>query len=244
MEGFALAEYQVPRAGHPPTVPFGTIPKAPNEAGSLFTEAKKSAKNPGPDTYHKDFLNRTWAAKAAGGQFSKLSRDGDLRKKNTPSVGTYETHSVQTTPKVRGGLMPKTARGCLFYDQAVSDSKWKPAPGKYEPKRPEKHLDCPQFTVESGVSRVPKKAGLLGPGHYTPNFAQTEKAPVVYSGSKEEGNNFLEKRASKDKTPAPGSNGIQDPKALDRVGKQNHCRRLLGDRIVTPRSVPQPQSAR
>lgn len=241
MDGFALAEYQVPRAGHPPSVQFGTIPKAPNEAGSLFTEAKKTAKYPGPDAYHKDFLNRTWAAKASGGGFSKLSRDGDLKKKNSPSVGTYESHSTLCSPKIRGGIMPKTARGCLFYDQAVSDSKWKPAPGKYEPKRPEKHLDCPQFTVETGVSRVPKKTGLLGPGHYTPNFAQTEKAPVVYSGSKEEGNNFLEKRASKDKTPAPGSNGIQDPKALDRVGKQNHCRRLLADRIVVPR---QPLSAR
>jgi len=243
MEGFALAEYVVPRTGYEASVKFGTIPKAPNEAGSLFAEGKRNAKLPGPDTYHKDFLNRTWGDKAPGGGFSKLVRQGitDKSRKNSPAVGTYDCNTLQCSPRVRGGIMSKSARGCLFYDQAVSDAKWKPAPGKYNPKHQEPHLICPAWTSDSGASRMPKKAGLLGPGHYTPGYNQTEKTPIVYSGSKEESGSFLEQKANKDKTPAPGSNGIPDPKTLDRSGKQAHCRRLLADREVIPR---QPHSAR
>jgi len=235
--GFAMDAYVVPRFGLGETTRGGTMPKASNEVGSLFNKGKLNAKGtPGPETYHKDMMNRNFGGKkVAGGPFSKLSRDGAAPKKPSPAVGQYDSWSVSTTPRTRGGTMPKTPRGCLFYDQAVTESKWKPAPGKYDPKRSEKHVDCPAFTVEQGQSRVPSKANPLGPGYYSPNFTPVEKAALSYSGTKEEFRNVLDKNQAKDKGPGPGVNGIPDPKGLDRAGRQKHCRKLLGDRIITPR---------
>eukprot|EP00931_Biecheleriopsis_adriatica_P068443 TRINITY_DN42397_c0_g1_i1.p1 TRINITY_DN42397_c0_g1~~TRINITY_DN42397_c0_g1_i1.p1 ORF type:complete len:245 (-),score=45.71 TRINITY_DN42397_c0_g1_i1:86-820(-) len=239
MDGFALAEYVVPRCGQQQTVPFGTVPKASNEAGSMFNEGKRKAKEPGPEKYHQDILQKGFGSqKAKYGTFSKLAREGIApnSKKPSPSVGTYESFSHLTSPRLRGGIMAKSPRGCLFYDQAVSESRWKPSPGKYDGKKPEKHLDCPTFYTEIGQSRVPKKAGGLGPGYYTPNYLSTEKKLPAYSSPKEEGGSFTDTQKGKDKVPGPGSNGVPDPKGLDRSGRQKHCRRILGDKIVTPRN--------
>eukprot|EP00438_Fugacium_kawagutii_P008857 Skav208557 [mRNA] locus=scaffold1216:711275:718462:+ [translate_table: standard] len=52
--GFALDAYHVPKCTKDGPVPGGTMPKASNEAGSLFTEVKKNAKYPGPDHYKKE----------------------------------------------------------------------------------------------------------------------------------------------------------------------------------------------
>ncbi|CAE6970012.1 unnamed protein product [Symbiodinium sp. CCMP2592] len=117
MDGFALEAYLVPKCGFQPIVPGGTIPKAPNEAGSLFTEVKKNAKYPGPDHYKKE--GKPFGQKAKLGMFSRINRDEKDPKKNWPSVGQYQSTSDVTTPRTRGGIMAKSTRGCLIYDQAL-----------------------------------------------------------------------------------------------------------------------------
>ncbi|CAK9068838.1 unnamed protein product [Durusdinium trenchii] len=126
--GFALDAYHVPKCGAEGPVHGGTMPKASNEAGSLFTEVKKNAKLPGPDYYNKE--GKPFGQKAPLGQFSRIARDDHNSKKNWPAVGQYETITPVCTPRTRGGIMAKSARGCLIYDQAVMEGKWKPAPGK------------------------------------------------------------------------------------------------------------------
>ncbi|CAE7167733.1 KIF13B [Symbiodinium necroappetens] len=152
--------YLVPKVGFQPIVPGGTIPKAPNEAGSLFTEVKKNAKYPGPDHYKKE--GKPFGQKAKLGMFSRINRDEKDPKKNWPSVGQYQSTSDVTTPRTRGGIMAKSTRGCLIYDQAVTEGKWKPAPGKYDPQKPEKHVDCLQMSPENKASRTMVAAAALG----------------------------------------------------------------------------------
>eukprot|EP00435_Cladocopium_sp_Y103_P057583 s689_g19.t2 len=114
--GFALDAYCVPKCGKDGPVPGGTMPKASNEAGSLFTEVKKNAKYPGPDYYKKE--GKPFGQKAPLGQFSRIARDDPNAKKNWPAVGQYETITPLCTPRTRGGIMAKSTRGCLIYDQA------------------------------------------------------------------------------------------------------------------------------
>lgn len=240
MEGFALPEYVVPRTGYDPSTPGGTIPKASNEVGSLFAKPKKAVSGPGPQHYHQDFLTKPFGGKLSS-KFSKLDRNWVQDPGKSPAVGQYESFSDLTSPRTRGGKMPKSDRGCLFYDQAVSDSKWKPAPGKYNANKVEKHLTSPTFHEPTGTPRVAKKANQLGPGYYSPNWEPMEKRPPSFSGSKEE---WRSAKAPKDKTPAPGHNGIPESKLEDRSGRQKHCRKLLGDIVVTPRKPRAPATPR
>eukprot|EP00933_Yihiella_yeosuensis_P026002 TRINITY_DN2018_c0_g1_i1.p1 TRINITY_DN2018_c0_g1~~TRINITY_DN2018_c0_g1_i1.p1 ORF type:complete len:241 (-),score=40.98 TRINITY_DN2018_c0_g1_i1:292-1014(-) len=235
MEGFAMEGYVVPR-GVDNTVKYGTMSKAPNEAGSLFNEVKRHAKNPGPDRYHKE--QKPFGSKAALGNFSKIDRKLGPPPSKGPAVGQYDTNVPQLTPRVRGGPMPKTNRGCIFYDQAKAQGAWKPAPGKYDPKHPEKHLNIPHMTTEVGQSRSPRKPPPLGPGHYSPDHAPTEKRSVYFTGSKDPARSYLDKKTKTDKTPAPGHVGIPEAKNYDRSGCQKHCRVILADKIITPRVNP------
>jgi len=234
MDGFALEAYLVPKVGFQPIVPGGTIPKAPNEAGSLFTEVKKNAKYPGPDHYKKE--GKPFGQKAKLGMFSRINRDEKDPKKNWPSVGQYQSTSDVTTPRTRGGIMAKSTRGCLIYDQAVTEGKWKPAPGKYDPQKPEKHVDCLQMTPENKEQGKSSKKGTpLGPGYYSPNFDVMEKRMPAYAVPKQDARGPSTGK-DKEKTPAPGSNSNVEPKTLDNIGRRKHCRRLLADRIVSPRA--------
>mmetsp|Transcript_22607 Transcript_22607/g.42602 ORF Transcript_22607/g.42602 Transcript_22607/m.42602 type:complete len:244 (+) Transcript_22607:98-829(+) len=235
MDGFALEAYLVPKCGFQPIIPGGTVPKAPNEAGSLFTEVKKNAKYPGPDHYKKE--GKPFGQKAPLGMFSRISRDDKDPKKGWPAVGQYESISGMCTPRTRGGIMPKSARGCLIYDQAVTEGKWKPAPGKYNPLKPEKHVDCLQMTPENKemAKSEKKKVTPLGPGYYSPNYMPMEKRMPAYAVPKQDARgSFLSK--DKEKTPAPGSNSNMEPKSLDNTGRRKHCARLLADRKVSPRT--------
>eukprot|EP00913_Durusdinium_trenchii_P025019 g23484.t1 len=119
--GFALDAYHVPKCGAEGPVHGGTMPKASNEAGSLFTEVKKNAKLPGPDYYNKE--GKPFGQKAPLGQFSRIARDDHNSKKNWPAVGQYETITPVCTPRTRGGIMAKSARGCLIYDQVERSGK-------------------------------------------------------------------------------------------------------------------------
>jgi len=235
--GFALDAYHVPKCGADGPVPGGTMPKASNEAGSLFTEVKKNAKYPGPDYYKKE--GKPFGQKAPLGQFSRIARDDPNSKKNWPAVGQYETITPVCTPRTRGGIMNKSTRGCLIYDQAVMEGKWKPAPGKYDPQKPEKHVDCLAIAPENKeLSQKNNKKGVqLGPGYYSPNFDVMEKRQPAFPVPKQDARGaFISK--DKEKIPAPGSNSTMEPKSLDNSGRRKHCRVLLGDRIVTPRVKP------
>ncbi|CAK9053156.1 unnamed protein product [Durusdinium trenchii] len=191
--GFALDAYHVPKCGAEGPVHGGTMPKASNEAGSLFTEVKKNAKLPGPDYYNKE--GKPFGQKAPLGQFSRIARDDHNSKKNWPAVGQYETITPVCTPRTRGGIMAKSARGCLIYDQAVMEGKWKPAPGKYDPQKPEKHVDCLAIAPESKEDKQTKKKGVqLGPGYYSPNFDVMEKRQPAFAVPKQDARaNFISK---------------------------------------------------
>ncbi|CAE7515069.1 unnamed protein product [Symbiodinium pilosum] len=117
MDGFALEAYLVPKCGFQPIVPGGTIPKAPNEAGSLFTEVKKNAKYPGPDHYKKE--GKPFGQKAPLGMFSRINRDDKDGKKHWPAVGQYQSVSEVVTPRTRGGIMAK----CLWKSSACCCSQ-------------------------------------------------------------------------------------------------------------------------
>merc|ERR1719272_836938 len=98
-----------------------------------------------------------------------------------PAVGQYDTTNTHTTPRTKGGLMSKTERTCIMWEEAVSRSKWVPAPGKYNGKAMEGNTRVPQFSTPRNESRMPKKAPPTGPGYYNPDFRSTECAQPSYS---------------------------------------------------------------
>jgi len=237
--GFALDEYITPRCDHYKTiVPGGTMPKATSNVGSMLAEVAKAAKVPGPEAYNKEFLNKPFTARSKGGTFSKLTREWGPSQPKSPSVGQYETETPATKPKLRGGMMAKTDRGCYFYDRAVKGSQWKPAPGKYDGDKPPAHKQSPSFASPRTESRdvAGRKAPTVGPGYYTPNYVPVEKKVAGFTSSKEETKSFLDRLTKeKEKVPAPGHNGIPESKVEDRLGKKMHSNMLLTDREVSPR---------
>jgi len=233
--GFALAEYSVPKAGHLRAIQGGTMPKASADVGSMLSEVKRISKNPGPEAYNQNCLTKSFAGHARGGTFSKLQREYGNSVK-TPAVGQYQTVCPQTSPRTRGGSLPKTDRGCIFYDRAVNEGKWKQSPGKYDGKRLEMHKTCPAFQSGSTESRNPKKAVQVGPGYYSLEYKQVEPKVPCYSSPHDNGQSYLEQATKgKDKLPAPGHNGVAEAKNQDRQGKRRHAARILADRIITPR---------
>eukprot|EP00439_Symbiodinium_sp_Y106_P032440 s3094_g3.t2 len=71
--------------------------------------------------------------------------------------------------------------------EAVTEGKWKPAPGKYDPQKPEKHVDCLQMTPENKEQGKSSKKGTpLGPGYYSPNFDVMEKRMPAYAVPKQD----------------------------------------------------------
>jgi len=237
MAGFALAEYVVPRAGFGPTIPGGTMPKAPNEKGAFFSQVQRQAsKVPGPEHYNKEFLNKSFTKESMGGKFSTLPRGWGKVDKKSPAVGQYETLSQQCSPRTKGGTMPKRDRGCLFYDIATKQSKWLQAPGKYDAAGVGEKVKVLSFNSSKTESRNPHKPNTVGPGYYNPNFAHTEDRVPSYTGSKEPNKSFLELGLKqKANMPAPGHRGIPDSKVLDREGGRKHATMILNDREITPR---------
>jgi hypothetical protein len=227
MAGFALSEYVVPHCGFSPRCTGGKMSKAAADAGGLFDVVKRGGKGPGPDAYHKDALARPFHTGAKGGTFSKLTRDHDgIVPKATkgPSPGQYEIQAAATvtTPRTRLGVLSKKPRGCVMYDIAVKESTWKQGPGKYEPKTTDAHQGVPHFNSSKGVKEF--KAGTnLGPGHYTLNHVQCEKRVISHSSPKEASRSMLDKALKeKEKSPAPGHNGIPESKVEDLDGRRKH----------------------
>lgn len=242
--GFAMDEYVTPRHGPAKEAQASTIPKASLEVGGLFSQVTKSSKVPGPEHYNKDFLDKTFNKDARGGTFSKLTREwGSGKNAKAPSVGQYNIMSGQTTPRVHGGLMCKTDRGCYFLDRAIRQTRDNPAPGKYSGDQPSKHTATPAFTQTKTESRQPAKSNPVGPGYYNVDHKNVEKTSISYSSSKQATKSFLDGiTKSKAAVPAPGHNGIPDPKGLDRAGHKMHTQRLLHDQMVSPRRQATGQS--
>lgn len=236
--GFALDEYIVPKTSNDVSTSH-TVPKAPLVAGSFITEAQRTAYVPAPGEYNKEFLSKSFNANTTGGNFSKLSRGWNADSLKPPPVGSYETTSAQTTPRIRGGQMAKRERGCFFYDDVVDQSKVKQSPGKYEYAKPGARVIGPSFNTPRTQPRNPKGPNPVGPGYYNLNMEPTEPRTPSYSASKEPGKSFIDQH-TKDKVqiPGPGTHvRAQSSKVEDRAGTRSHAARLLGDRIVTPRAA-------
>lgn len=238
MSGFALEEYVTPKIGFQPGVLGGTMPKAALDAGSMFNQMNRTAKFPGPDHYNKEHDGfSAEGKKKRGGLFSKLGRDWSPgANKRSPAVGQYETSSPQCSPRVKGGAMSNTDRGCVLYDRAVKHGKMTQAPGKYDAKRSEKKVLSPRFSHPTNETRSPTKSQNVGPGTYSINYAAIEKSEPCYSAPKGGGKHYLDHYIkSKEQTPAPGYKGIFQSRHEDQEGRRNHAARLLGDLLLTPR---------
>mmetsp|Transcript_103590 Transcript_103590/g.322807 ORF Transcript_103590/g.322807 Transcript_103590/m.322807 type:complete len:235 (+) Transcript_103590:112-816(+) len=232
-EGFALDEYLTPRNQHQFRVPGGTMPKAPNDHGSMFANARKIGTGvPGPGQYDMDRLNqKKWSS--AGNTFTKLERDAHPRLRTHPAVGQYQTTAamVLTSPRIQGGPLPKGAKGSALTDNAVRKSRHMPDPGKYSPSNMHGHIPSLTFNPSKTASKsVPPKVPP-GPGTYEPSFEHVEPRIPAYTSSKEASKSHLDGiQREKAKIPAPGFVGIPDPKNVDRHGTFRHTQKLLQDR--------------
>lgn len=218
------------------------MPKASKDFGSIFAQVVNAGKVPGPEYYNKTSLNEPFSKKARGGQFSKLARDWRHATNKSPAVGQYDTICQACSPRIPGGIMPKTERRCYPVDKAKKLDT--PAPGKYNAEKPESNRTVPNFSHHKNESRNPQKPPAVGPGYYKPNYEQTQVRIPSYSNCKEASTSYLDRLLKgKDKTPAPGHHGIPEAKNNDRLGQCKHVQRLLGDRQVTPRQPRRPGSA-
>lgn len=213
-----------------------TMPKAGKEVGGMLEEVRTFAKVPGPDAYNKDFLDTSFSSNAKGGTFTHDSREYRKKGVTIPSVGHYETSSPHCEKRIMGGLMSKTARTCYFIERATKHQKDFPSPGKYDSVALEAHTAVPRFAQTKTETRMGPKPPPVGPGSYSPNFSATEKASPKFSVEKEETKSFLDHYLKmKEKVPAPA--GFPASRYEDTVGRRRHMVRLLGDRIVTPRTT-------
>jgi len=236
MAGFALPEYVAPKMGLGMSIVGGTMPKSSADTGGMLSDVKKLAKNPGPEHYNQKCNDKVFSTAARGGTFSKLAREYPKGTAKSPAVGAYETVNPHVTPRTKGGPMPKTERGCLFFDQASLEGKWKQSPGKYDGKQMEVHQKSPTFKESHTESRNPKKANGVGPGYYALDYRHIEKKVPVYSGSHEATKSYLDQHVKgQDKMPAPGQNGIPEAKNEDRQGRHKHAHMILIDRHASPR---------
>eukprot|EP00747_Dinoflagellata_sp_TGD_P178612 gnl/TRDRNA2_/TRDRNA2_27853_c0_seq1.p1 gnl/TRDRNA2_/TRDRNA2_27853_c0~~gnl/TRDRNA2_/TRDRNA2_27853_c0_seq1.p1 ORF type:complete len:273 (-),score=36.63 gnl/TRDRNA2_/TRDRNA2_27853_c0_seq1:167-985(-) len=235
--GFAMEGYTVPKCTLPERTKYGTMPKAKLEAGGMFASVKQRADAaPGPEKYFKDMYEKSWTAKSPGGSFSKVGREGPKPKNEGPAVGTYDTQSSQVVSRTTGGLMSKTDRTSVFWDEAQKNCKNSPAPGKYDPVVPQSYkVVSPRFHNTENVSRNPTKPSTLGPGVYNVSHKLCEKRTLTYSSSKGSPKSYLDSIVkAKEKLPAPGHKGVPDSKVIDTVGTYKHCAIILNDRARGP----------
>jgi len=245
--GFALDEYLALPHGLAATVKGGTMGKAVNPPGGILDRLARAAKQqaPGPGYYFKDAVDKSFAGGAKGGTWGKLARDFRRKIDRSPAVGSYEQHSLQVTPRTKGGLMTKHDRVNIFAKIAERTNAWNSnGPGKYDAVRSEKNVATPSFQSPRTESRTGRKKQSVGPGHYTPNHTHTEKRPPEFSACKEETGGYM-KRMNKEReaTPFPWYKDMPDSKNHDKQGRNKHSQILLNDRQVTPRR-PRASSAK
>lgn len=176
--GFAIAEYQVPKAGLLERVPGGALPKDPGTHSSRLAQVvKAAAKTPGPGKY-----DRQGTLGKRMFMFSKTSKDKyNVAPASTPAPGKYNLVEMsKTKARVTGGQIPKGKGHRPIY--ATGEG---PAPGKYDPKLLENHVMAPSMTKRVTETRkdpaMQKSASVPGPGRYSPSFDTLENREANYS---------------------------------------------------------------
>jgi len=234
--GFALDEYIAPRFGTDAPIPGGTMPKSSKESGGMFSNVSKN-KVPAPTHYKAEI---GFAKDTKGGNFSKLDRGWGKKGPQCPAVGSYETVSSLCEPKLLGGIVPKTGRGCHHFDVAVKQGNdGQAAFGKYNTEKPKSHIRGPTFNTPRTEPKFTKKQSAVGPGYYPVSYDLVDERVPNYSAPKESGKNFMtENLKKKEFVPAPGHVSGADSKLLDDRGKRNHVKQLLASKIISPRIKP------
>lgn len=242
-DGAALSSYVVPKLDAKDYIKNrifgGTMPKEPSDKNNFIAMVQKLAeKTPGPNKYNVTEMDDKKWKNAKGGRFAKLSREVKPRSAKSPSLGQYnlDLGFGLTTPRTPGGPMSKGERKSGVYNTARIRAERTPAPGKYEvAAEPEKNMRPSAYfrshTNESALAKENRKQSAPGPGEYDIKYAPVEKRVPVWGSSKGEVTTFIDKLIKdKSKMPAPGHNGIVEPKMLDRTGQALHTARLLSDR--------------
>lgn len=232
-------EYVVPKFGPVKPSTGYMVPKASKDAGAMLEQVRRTAKNPGPDSYHKTLLDKPFDKTAPGGPFAKLTKETPTSVKS-PAVGQYNIGDV-LPPKVKGAPgVNKKERTCYFIDAlAKQQIKNSPAPCQYDGLVPKDRVVTLKWDHSKAESRKTEKITPVGPGHYSPNFAPTEQHLPNYSTPKDPSRSFLEQHLKqKDFIPPPGTHSVGFTRHEDRSGRTKHAIRLLGDHIVTPRGAP------
>jgi len=236
MSGFALEEYTVPKFGSWKQVVGGTMPKDSGENSSQLGQIRKiAAKIPGPGHFDISHLDKKdWDSK--GGHFVKSSKDAGWKANKVPPVGQYHVAEsvAHTKPRTMGGKLPQAARGCHFWDTAVSRSTLVPAPGRYEPGGLVQHVRIPSFNKTKTETRSGKKPQIPGPGQYEVNHSQVEDRTPNYGTDKQAPKTFIDRiKADKAKLPAPGHCGIPDSKVVNPKCVQKHTNTLLHSKAAS-----------
>lgn len=243
MAGFALPEYVTPKVETVIHIPGGSMARSSGTHGSMFNPSRVQGAtgNLGPGAYNVGVHDeKYWASR--GHTVSKSARDHRMRPKATPSVGQYQVAAALEviSPRIPGGTMTKTQKGCVPYDQAVRTAKGLPDPGGLNPSRGSSEpRGIANMKLATGRARPAPKA-TPGPGSYELNYTQCDETIPSYTCGKSNHKFILDDlKTEKAKIPAPGYLGIpeESAKPFDRQGPIKHGKKLLRDRPVRARSA-------
>mmetsp|Transcript_6486 Transcript_6486/g.12596 ORF Transcript_6486/g.12596 Transcript_6486/m.12596 type:complete len:246 (-) Transcript_6486:108-845(-) len=244
MVGFALPEYVTPKVETVIHIPGGSMTRSSGEHGSMFktSRVQGATGSLGPGTYNlASHDEKYWASR--GHTVSRSARDYRMKSRQTPSVGQYQvaTGMDMISPRIQGGTMTKSLKGCVHYDQAVRLAKGLPDHGSLNPRRGSSEpRGIANMKLQAGRMRPAPLRPTPGPGSYELNYAQCDETVPSYTCAKGTPRFILDElQAKKAKIPAPGYMGIPEEtaKVMDRQGPIKHSRNLLRDRQVRARSA-------
>jgi len=243
MAGFALPEYVTPKVETVIHVPGGSMARSSGEHGSMFNTSRVQGATAsiGPGAYNVTAHDeKYWASR--GHTVSKSARDHRMRPRNGPSVGSYQVATALDliSPRIPGGTMTKSQKGCVVYDRAVRTAKGLPDPGALNPNKPAEVRGITNMKLVTGRVRPTPQKPTPGPGSYELNYTQCDETVPSYTCARNKHRFILdEMMTDKAKIPAPGYLGIpeESAKAMDRQGPIKHSKKLLRDRPVRSRSA-------
>lgn len=244
MAGFALPEYVTPKVLTHIHVPGGSMTKSSGDHASMFRPSGLQGVTGtlGPGAYNVEKMDeKYWASR--GHSVSKSARDYRMKVKQTPSVGQYQVAAAleMISPRIPGGTMTKSTKGCVPYDRAVRTAKSLPDAGSLNPHRnSSQSKGIVNMKLATGRTRPNPMKNAPGPGHYELNYAQCDERIPSYTCGKSNHKFILDDlKTEKSKLPAPGYLGIpeESAKSMDRRGPIKHSKHLLRDRPVRARSA-------